>query len=1021
MWGSLKSYIVSLLKAWWGDAATTENDFAFDYLPRIDGDHSHYPMMLRMIDGETKGFIVIGQNPVVGSANGGAPAKALAQPRLAGRARPQRDRDGGLLVRLAGDRGGRDSRPSRSAPRCSSCRPPPTPRRTAPSRTRSGCCSGTSRPSSRRQDCRSDLWFTHQLGQLRARQARGLDGPQRPPAARAHLGLPDAGARTSEPDAETIMQEISGRHADGSFVAKYQELAGRRLDHVRIVDPRRHLRRRRQPERAQEARRRAELDRTRVGLGVAGQPPHPLQPRIRGPRGQPVVGAQALRVVGRREGKVARASATNPTSSPTRRPTTSRRANAKGMDAINGDSPFILHPDGLGWLYAAQGLVDGPLPTHYEPHESPFANALYERRSNPTRQTFERPENPYNPPGTRARRRGVPVRAVTTYRADRAPHRRGHVAQRPLSWPSCSRRCSARSARSSRAERGLEHGGWATIVTTRAAIEARVLVTDRIRSRCTVDGAAACTRSACPTTGAARGSSTGDAGNELLPLVLDQQRAHLRVQGRHLRHPPRARGRAGAALRELVEELPPARGGAAVKLADAHVARRATTARPGRAWASSPTRASASAARRARSPARSGTGSPDRRRASPATPTTTRSSSAPTPGGTSRSSSSARRSDRRTGGSLVQSASLEQLLEQTGLSTYQDGDGMRWLMASDVCKHCTDAACLEVCPTGALFRTEFGTVVVQEDVCNGCGYCVPACPFGVLDRREEDGRVWKCTLCYDRLKDDKEPACAQACPTHSIQFGELDDLRERAQERLAALREAGAEKRAAVPPRRGRRRRRRGRVLPAARRARGLRAAARPRRHDARPRLDLGARSASPRPGSVRRSSRRSSGGGDERSRRLRRAAGPSSEPRHASYYGQPVIKEPVWTPEIPVYFFVGGLAGASATLAALRRAHRPSALARRAWLTALAGAQRQPGAADLRPRAPGALSEHAADVQGHLADERRLVGAGRQRRDDGRRGAARASTGRFARARAAREAARGERSGCRCRPTPAR
>ena len=119
------------------------------------------------------------------------------------------------------------------------------------------------------------------------------------------------------------------------------------------------------------------------------------------------------------------------------------------------------------------------------------------------------------------------------------------------------------------------------------------------------------------------------------------------------------------------------------------------------------------------------------------------------------------------------------------------GHELRWLMASDVCKHCTDAACLDVCPTGALFRTEFGTVVVQEDVCNGCGYCVPACPYGVIDIREGDGRAWKCTLCYDRLEVGMEPACAKACPTNSIQFGVLDELRERAAGRVAQLHDAG--------------------------------------------------------------------------------------------------------------------------------------------------------------------------------------------------------------------------------------
>jgi formate dehydrogenase iron-sulfur subunit len=124
----------------------------------------------------------------------------------------------------------------------------------------------------------------------------------------------------------------------------------------------------------------------------------------------------------------------------------------------------------------------------------------------------------------------------------------------------------------------------------------------------------------------------------------------------------------------------------------------------------------------------------------------------------------------------------------------ESGDGgVRWLMSSDVCKHCTHAACLDVCPTGSLFRTEFGTVVVQPDICNGCGYCVPACPYGVIDLREEDGRAFKCTLCYDRLKEGQTPACAQACPTESIQYGELDELRERADRRLAELHEKGVD------------------------------------------------------------------------------------------------------------------------------------------------------------------------------------------------------------------------------------
>jgi formate dehydrogenase iron-sulfur subunit len=116
-----------------------------------------------------------------------------------------------------------------------------------------------------------------------------------------------------------------------------------------------------------------------------------------------------------------------------------------------------------------------------------------------------------------------------------------------------------------------------------------------------------------------------------------------------------------------------------------------------------------------------------------------------------------------------------------------------WVFMSDVCKHCTNAGCLDACPTGALVRTEFGSVVLQPDVCNGCGYCVPACPFGVVDRDPDDGRAAKCTLCYDRLEDGLEPACAKSCPTDSIQFGPYEELLEVAAKRVTTLHGRGVE------------------------------------------------------------------------------------------------------------------------------------------------------------------------------------------------------------------------------------
>ena len=139
-------------------------------------------------------------------------------------------------------------------------------------------------------------------------------------------------------------------------------------------------------------------------------------------------------------------------------------------------------------------------------------------------------------------------------------------------------------------------------------------------------------------------------------------------------------------------------------------------------------------------------------------------------------------------------AIAQRVLQQPRLVDAETGSFLgenRWLMMSDVCKHCTHAGCMDACPTGAIIRNEFGDVYVQPDICNGCGYCVPSCPFGVIELNHTDGRAWKCTLCYDRQKDGFEPACAKACPTQSILFGDLDELRERAQERVGALHQRG--------------------------------------------------------------------------------------------------------------------------------------------------------------------------------------------------------------------------------------
>ena len=221
-----------------------------------------------------------------------------------------------------------------------------------------------------------------------------------------------------------------------------------------------------------------------------------------------------------------------------------------------GDDPFIMQADGKGWLFAPNGLLDGPLPTHYEPHESPVRNPLYGQQANPTRKVYPRTDNPLNPSPPEEHSRGLPVR-VHHLPAHRAPHGRRDEPVRCRTWPSCSRRCSSRSPRSWPRERGLEHLRLGHVVTGRGRDRgpgaghrpARAAARRR---------AGSCTRSGCPTTGAASGLVTGDSANDLFGVVARPERADPGEQGRHLRHPARPPAHAAPSCSSCVAGLPAA-------------------------------------------------------------------------------------------------------------------------------------------------------------------------------------------------------------------------------------------------------------------------------------------------------------------------------------------------------------------------------------------------------------------------------------------------------------------------------
>jgi formate dehydrogenase beta subunit len=436
---------------------------------------------------------------------------------------------------------------------------------------------------------------------------------------------------------------------------------------------------------------------------------------------------------------------------------------AVGAAALRGDDPFVLQPTGRPGCSRPTAWSTGPMPTHYEPDESPVRNPLHGPRASPTRRRYDHPDNPANPAlGT------VFPFVLTSSRL--TEHYTSGAMTRTLPFlaelqPELFVEVSPQLA----AERGLVHGQWCHVVTTRTAVQARAVVTERIpplRMQGTVVH-----QVWMPYHFGGRGLAKGDVMNDLLGIVDRPQRGYPGGQGGDVRRPtgPASHRQGAAGLRG---GLPPEGRDGVNSLfgpLDDVAGDAGHVDHPPRVGFFTDTSVCIGC-KACEVACKQWNGVP-----------------------AAEHLDLLGMSHDNTGDLGANAWRHVAFVEQSkpvdlGMPAV---DGLRWLMASDVCKHCTHAGCLDVCPTGALFRTEFGSVVVQQDICNGCGYCVSACPYGVIERRPGDGRAQKCTLCYDRLSGGLEPACAKACPTDSIQFGELDELRERAAARVETLHERG--------------------------------------------------------------------------------------------------------------------------------------------------------------------------------------------------------------------------------------
>ncbi len=511
-WGNMRSYMVSLLKAWWGEAATAENDFCFDYLPRLTGSHSTYDTVMEQIAGRVKGYILFGQNPAVGSAN--SRMQRLGMSKL--------DwlvvRDFSLIESATWWKDGPEIESGEMRTEDIGTEVFFFP--AAAHTEKDGTFTNTQRmiqwhhkAQEPQADQRSDLWFTYHLGHRIRERLRGSADERDRPVLDLTWEYPTDGEH-DEPSAKAVLAEISGSNAEGKMLSGYTDLrpdgstasgcwiyCGAYADGVN-----------------QTARRPAS---TKNWTGGEWAWAWPMNRRIlynrasADPEGRPWSERKAL-VWWDPEAKrwtghdVPDFEATKP-------PDYVPPEDATGPDALAGDDPFIMQADGRGWLYAPAGVGDGPLPTHYEPQDSPMANLLHRQHRNPARKVYEHENNRYHPdPGDSGA--DVFPFVVTTYRLTEHFTAGGMSRWTPYLaelQPEFFVEVSPELA----AERGLEHAGWATMVSARGVVEARVMVTDRMTPLHLDDRVIH--QIGVPYHWGPNGYARGDSLNELSSMALD--------------------------------------------------------------------------------------------------------------------------------------------------------------------------------------------------------------------------------------------------------------------------------------------------------------------------------------------------------------------------------------------------------------------------------------------------------------------------------------------------------------------